>query len=175
MGNNECSGSALLTALMQYVYGMKTRNYIYRFLLNPETIGSIVYLSRNYRHLKEMLKTGVVLSCVGDDGNYSLVHTRYGDTITDKGLANILRRRPRFKEYSFLQRGSDERQYNAPGIDLPVVSFCRSKFGTFPEYHTSADNMNFISLAGFQGSYVPMGANYMDGLDVQSPCCNAGV
>lgn len=156
MGNNECSGPALLTALMQYVHGMETRNYTYRFLLNPETIGSIVYLSRNYRHLKEKLKAGVVLSCVGDAGNYSLVHTRYGNTITDKGLANILRSRPRFKEYSYLQRGSDERQYNAPGIDLPVVSFCRSKFGTFPEYHTSADNMDFISPAGFQGSYEVM-------------------
>lgn len=153
MANNECSGPALLTELIQYVSALDNRKYTYRFLLNPETIGAITYLSRNYRHLKEHLKAGLVLSCVGDDGAYSLVHTRYGDTVTDKGLANILRDRQSFREYSFLYRGSDERQYNAPGIDLPVAGFCRSKYGTFPEYHTSADDMNFISPAGLQGSY----------------------
>lgn len=153
MANNECSGPALLTELIRYVNAMENRKYTYRFLLNPETIGAITYLSGNYRHLKENLKAGVVLSCVGDDGDYSLIHTRYGNTITDKGLANILKYQPRCKEYSFLQRGSDERQYNAPGIDLPVAGFCRSKYGTFPEYHTSADDMDFISPAGLQGSY----------------------
>lgn len=153
MANNECSGPALLTELIRYVSALDNRKYTYRFLLNPETIGAITYLSRNYRHLKEHLKAGLVLSCVGDDGAYSLVHTRYGDTVTDKGLANILRDRQSFREYSFLYRGSDERQYNAPGIDLPVAGFCRSKYGTFPEYHTSADDMNFISPAGLQGSY----------------------
>ena len=95
----------------------------------------------------------MVLSCVGDDGDYSLVHTRYGSTIADKSLAAVLKYQERYKEYSFLQRGSDERQYNAPGIDLPVVGFCRSKYGTFPEYHTSADNMEFITPAGLWGSY----------------------
>jgi len=153
MANNECSGPVLLTELMRYVNSIQKRKYTYRFLLNPETIGSIVYLSENYQQLQEKLKAGIVLSCVGDDGDYSLIHTRYGDTITDKGLKNILSSRQSFKEYSFLERGSDERQYNAPGIDLPVVGFCRTKYGTFPEYHTSADNMNFISPEGLQGSY----------------------
>lgn len=153
MANNECSGPALLTELIRYVNAIENRKYTYRFLLNPETIGAITYLSRNYRRLKENLKAGVVLSCVGDDGDYSLIHTRYGNTITDKGLASILKYQPRYKEYSFLRRGSDERQYNAPGIDLPVAGFCRSKYGTFPEYHTSADDMDFISPAGLQGSY----------------------
>ena len=153
MANNECSGPVLLTELIRYVNAMENRKYTYRFLLNPETIGAITYLSRNHRHLKEHLKAGLVLSCVGDDGDYSLVHTRYGHTLTDKGLANILKNRRGYREYSFLSRGSDERQYNAPGIDLPVAGFCRSKYGTFPEYHTSADDMNFISPAGLQGSY----------------------
>lgn len=153
MANNECSGPALLTELIRYVKAVKHRKYTYRFLLNPETIGSITYLSQNYRHLREKLRAGVVLSCVGDDGDYSLVHTRYGSTIADKSLAAVLKYQERYKEYSFLQRGSDERQYNAPGIDLPVVGFCRSKYGTFPEYHTSADNMEFITPAGLWGSY----------------------
>ena len=153
MANNECSGPALLTELIRYVKAIKHRKYTYRFLLNPETIGSITYLSQNYRHLREKLRAGVVLSCVGDDGDYSLVHTRYGSTIADKSLAAVLKYQERYKEYSFLQRGSDERQYNAPGIDLPVVGFCRSKYGTFSEYHTSADNMEFITPAGLWGSY----------------------
>lgn len=156
MANNECSGPALLTELVQYVNSMKKRKYTYRFLLNPETIGSITYLSKTCRHLKKHLAAGVVLSCVGDDGDYSLIHTRYGDTITDRSLANIMRSRRGFREYSFLARGSDERQYNAPGIDLPVAGVCRTKYGAFPEYHTSADHMGFISSAGLQGSYEAM-------------------
>lgn len=156
MANNECSGPALLAELIRYVNVIKDRKHTYRFLLNPETIGSITYLHKNYQHLKAKLKSGVVLSCVGDDGDYSLVHTRYGDTITDKGLAAILKYRRRYKEYSFLQRGSDERQYNAPGIDLPVAGFCRTKYGVYPEYHTSADDLGFISPAGLQGSYEVM-------------------
>lgn len=156
MANNECSGPALLTELARYVNTIKNRNYTYRFLLNPETIGSIAYLSRNYRHLQKKLKAGVVLSCVGDDGDYSLIHTRYGNTLADKGLANILKEREGCQEYSFLKRGSDERQYNAPGMDLPVVGFCRTKYGVYPEYHTSGDNLDFISPAGFQGAYEAM-------------------
>lgn len=153
MANNECSGPVLLAALARYVHSIPNRRYTYRFVLNPETIGSITYLSKNYKHLKEMVEAGVVLSCVGDDRAYSIVHSRYGNTIADKSLMSILRGRENFKEYSFLKRGSDERQYNAPGIDLPVVGFCRSKYGEYPEYHTSADDMGFISQAGLQGSY----------------------
>lgn len=89
MANNECSGPVLLTELIRYVNALDHRKYTYRFLLNPETIGAITYLSRNHQHLKEHLKAGLVLSCVGDDGDYSLVHTRYGHTLTDRGLANI--------------------------------------------------------------------------------------
>ncbi len=152
MANNECSGPALLAELIRYVSSLEKRKYTYRFVLNPETIGAIVYLSRNYRHLKETLDAGIVLSCVGDDRDYSIIHSRRGNTLADKSLENILRFRPRCTPYSFLKRGSDERQYNAPGIDLPVVGFCRSKYGEYPEYHTSADNMGLVSPEGFQGS-----------------------
>lgn len=156
MANNECSGPVLLAALARYVQNLPKRRYTYRFVLNPETIGSITYLSKHYKHLQEKLEAGVVLSCVGDDRAFSMIHSRYGDTIADKSLMNILRGRENFKEYSFLQRGSDERQYNAPGIDLPVVGFCRSKYGEYPEYHTSDDNMGLISPSGLQGSYDAM-------------------
>ena len=156
MANNECSGPVLLAALVRYVHSIPKRRYTYRFVLNPETIGSITYLSKNYKHLKEKVEAGVVLSCVGDDRAYSIVHSRGGDTVADRSLMNILRGRENFKEYSFLHRGSDERQYNAPGIDLPVVGFCRSKYGEYPEYHTSADDMGLISPSGIQGSYEVM-------------------
>ncbi len=153
MANNECSGPVLLAALARYVHLLPKRRYTYRFVLNPETIGAITYLSKNYQHLKEKIEAGIVLSCVGDDRAYSIIHSRYGDTITDKSMMNILRGRENVKEYSFLKRGSDERQYNAPGIDLPVIGFCRSKYGEYPEYHTSADNLGLISPSGLQGSY----------------------
>jgi len=156
MANNECSGPVVLAALIRYVNSLEKRKYTYRFVLNPETIGAITYLSRNLEHLKAKLVAGVVLSCVGDDRDYSIIHSKYADTIADKALLSILKGKQTYSEYSFLKRGSDERQYNAPGIELPVVGFCRTKYGVFPEYHTSADNMSLISPAGLQGAYETM-------------------
>jgi len=153
MANNECSGPAVLAELVKYVNSLDSKRYTYRFVLNPETIGSITYLSRNYRHLQEKLAAGVVLSCVGDDRDYSLIESRYANTLADKSLKNILGEQKCHTIYSFLERGSDERQYNAPGIELPVVGFCRTKYGAYPEYHTSADNMEFISASGLEGAY----------------------
>lgn len=153
MANNECSGPVVLAALMRYINSLRKRRYTYRFLLNPETIGSITYLSRNLEHLKKKLIAGIVLSCVGDDRDYSIIESRYADTLADKSLKSILETKVRYTRYPFLERGSDERQYNAPGIELPVVGFCRSKYGEYPEYHTSADNMGMISPVGLQGSY----------------------
>ena len=153
MANNECSGPVLLSALMRYVNALPKRRYTYRFVLNPETIGSITYLSRNLEHLKEKLVAGIVLSCVGDDRDYSLIESRYADTIADKSLKSVLGAQGAYTAYPFLKRGSDERQYNAPGIELPVVGFSRTKYHEYPEYHTSADNMDLISPAGLQGAY----------------------
>ncbi len=155
MADNECSGPALTAELIRAISMMERRKYTYRFVFAPETIGSITYLSLDDHvpWLKKHLKAGFVLSCVGDDKDYSMIHSRYADTIADRALLNVIRYKDKHTEYGFAQRGSDERQYNAPGVDLPVVCFCRSKFGTFPEYHTSADNMDFVSPEGFQGSY----------------------
>lgn len=157
MANNECSGPALMTELIKYVKSLEHRRYTYRFIVIPETIGSITYLATK-NHLSEMKKNviaGFNLSCVGDDGDYSFIATRNGHTLADRIMRNVLKyhTNSNYKEYSFLKRGSDERQYNAPGVDLPVVCFCRTLFGEFPEYHTSADNMDFVSPEGFQGAY----------------------
>ena len=154
MANNELSGPSVMTELMRYVLGMAHRRYTYRFVIIPETIGSITYLSRHLEEMRERVKAGFVLSCVGDDRTYSVVSTKYGDTLADRVLANVLRYHyPDYRRYSFLDRGSDERQYGSAGVDLPVCAFCRSKYEEYPEYHTSADNMQLISPAGLQGAY----------------------
>lgn len=154
MANNELSGPVVQTELIKYVKSLKNRRYSYRFVFIPETIGSITYCSRNLDMLKQNTKAGFVLSCVGDDLDYSIIESRYADTLADRVLKNVLKYHyPEYKTYSFLKRGSDEREYCAPGIDLPVCGVCRTKYGVYPEYHTSADNMDFISPEGLNGAY----------------------
>lgn len=157
MANNECSGPALSAELVKYVASLPHRRYTYRFIYIPETIGSITYMSQNdnLQHMKDTMVAGFNLSCVGDDRDYSIVESRYADTLADKVLKNVLRfhTNDNYSCYSFLKRGSDEREYNAPGIDLPVVGFSRSKYSEYPEYHTSADNMGLVSPSGFQGAF----------------------
>ncbi len=115
--------------------------------------------------MKKNIIAGFNLTCVGDDRTYSLVHSRYGDTLADRVLAGVLHEHyPDYIDYSYLKRGSDERQYQAPGVDLPVVCFCRSKYHVYPEYHTSADNLDIISPDGFAGSYAVM-RSYIEALE----------
>lgn len=157
MANNECSGPALSGELVKYVMSLPQRRYTYRFVYVPETIGSITYLSQG-EHLSKLQKNmvaGFNLSCVGDNRDYSIVESRHADTLADRVLKNVLHYHTdnKYSTYSFLKRGSDERQYNAPGVDLPVVGFCRSKFGEYPEYHTSADDLSLVSPEGLQGAY----------------------
>ncbi len=154
MANNECSGPSLITALARYIDGLPRRHYSYRLVLAPETIGALAYISRNLEDLQKYVKAAFNLTCVGDDRAYSLVHSRYGDTLADKVLSNVLKyHAPDYQDYPYTARGSDERQYQAPGVDIPMVCFCRSKYHVFPEYHTSADNLGFISPAGLQGAF----------------------
>lgn len=154
MANNELSGPAVAVYLAKWLFEKKKRRYNYRIIFIPETIGAITYLSRHLPVMKDRIRAGFNLSCVGDDRTYSYIASRYGDTLADKAAKNILSfHYPAYQYYSFLHRGSDERQYNAPGVDLPVCAVCRSKYGEYPEYHTSKDNMGFISPTGLQGAY----------------------
>ena len=154
MANNELSGPCLMAALINYVNSLPRRRYTYRFVIVPETIGSITYLSRNLEALQQHVTAGCVLSCVGDDRTYSMVSTKYEDTLADRVLENVLRfHAPDFIRYSFMKRASDERQYGSAGVGLPVCAFCRSKYHEYPEYHTSADDLSLISPEGLQGSY----------------------
>ncbi|WP_314628066.1 DUF4910 domain-containing protein, partial [uncultured Selenomonas sp.] len=119
MANNECSGPALAAELIRFVASMKHRKYTYRFIFIPETIGSISYMSTggHLAHMKETMLAGFNLSCVGDGRDYSIVESKYADTLADRVLKNVLRHQAEhYSTYSFLKRGSDERQYNAPGI-----------------------------------------------------------
>lgn len=154
MANNELSGPAVAIYLAKWLKSLPIRRYTYRIIFIPETIGSITYLSQNLEHLKKRVIAGFNISCVGDNRTFSYVASRYGNTLADKVAKNVLRfYYPEYKEYSFLKRGSDERQYNAPGVDLPVCAICRSKYGEYPEYHTSKDNLDFISPEGLAGSF----------------------
>lgn len=154
MANNECSGPALLVQLAKYIQAMPKRKYTYRLVLAPETIGALAYMSKNLEALQKNVIAAFNLTCVGDDRTYSLVHSKYADTLADRVLQAVLKHHaPDYKDYSYLARGSDERQYQAPGADLPMVCFCRSKYHVYPEYHTSADNLDIISPDGLAGSY----------------------
>ena len=96
---------------------------------------------------------GFNLTCVGDERSYSHIKSRLGNTLADKALTSSLLSLENVNEYSFLERGSDERQYCAPGIDLPLCTFCRSMFGTYSEYHTSEDNFNVVTAKGLKDSF----------------------
>lgn len=153
MANNELSGPVVCTALAKYIQSIK-RRYTYRFVFIPETIGSITYLSKNLEYLQQHVIAGFNISCVGDDRTYSYIESPYADNLADRVVQNVLSfHYPEYKRYTFMQRGSDERQYCSPLVNLPMCAVCRSKYEEYPEYHTSADNLSVISPEGLQGAF----------------------
>jgi aminopeptidase-like protein len=152
LANDNCSGIALLAHLASRIVGLQTR-YSYRFLFTPGTIGAITWLSRN-EHRARQIKHGLVISMVGDGGGPTYKKSRRGNTHIDRAAVHALRHSgSNYAIEDFSPYGYDERQYCSPGFDLPVGLFQRSKFGTIPEYHTSADNLAFIGADHLELSY----------------------
>lgn len=152
LANDNLSGIALATFLARQLSGLDT-GYTYRFLFIPGTIGSITWLSRN-EHLLPRIRHGLVLSCVGDAGGPTYKRSRRGNAMIDRAVEHVLRHcggSPVVENFS--PYGYDERQYCSPAFDLPVGLFERSQYGKFPEYHTSADNLDFIGPVHLEESY----------------------
>ena len=154
MANNELSGPIVSMGLINY-FKNKKLNKTLRFIFIPETIGSISYLSKNIKYLKENVIGGYNLSCIGDERQHSCMFSKYQNSPSDEAVieAYKLLKIKNYKVYPFLKRGSDERQYNSPGIDLKISSIFRTKYSEYPEYHTSLDNFNLVTLKGCVGGF----------------------
>ena len=154
MANNELSGPVMVTWLAKYLMALPRRHYSYRVVIAPETIGAIAYISQHLETLRNNVKAGYVVTCVGGPDQATFLESRTGDTLADRAALHVLGQRDEpFKHWTFARRASDERQYCAPGVELPVASVMRSKYHDYPEYHTSLDDLEFVRPEHMQESY----------------------
>lgn len=155
LANNELSGPLVTAFIYDNLKKYKKLKYTYRFLFIPETIGAIYNLSIKENHFKNNLLAGYVVTCIGDSGNFTYKKSRRGNSLADRAAITILNQTlNNFKIYDFFPSGSDERQYCSPGFNLPVGSLMRTMYGKFAEYHTSADNKDFISFDALEESVI---------------------
>jgi aminopeptidase-like protein len=152
LANDNLSGIALATHLARHLQN-SSRRYSYRFLFIPGTIGAITWLARNTGKTSR-IRHGLVLTGVGDSGNLAYKKTRQGSAEIDRAAALVLRHSGQAHQIlDFSPYGYDERQFCSPGINLAVGRISRTPHGTFPEYHTSADNLNFVHAAKLGESF----------------------
>jgi len=151
LANDNLSGLVVATALAKLLTGQDLR-HSYRFLFIPGTIGAVTWLARN-RETVGRIRHGLVLTCIGDAGGFHYKKSRRGDAEIDRAAAHVLSHCGEAAEtLEFSPYGYDERQYCSPGFNLPVGCLMRSVWGSFPEYHTSADNLEFIQPLALAGS-----------------------
>lgn len=151
LANDNLSGLTVGTSLARLLSGRNLR-YSYRFLFIPGTIGAITWLDRN-RETAGRIRHGLVLTCIGDESRFHYKKSRRGDAEIDRATTHILSHCGEPAEIlEFSPYGYDERQYCSPGFNLAVGCLMRSVWGTFPEYHSSADNLDFIKPAQLAGA-----------------------
>jgi aminopeptidase-like protein len=150
--NDNLSSVAMLTFLARYLRS-SSRRYSYRFLFIPGTIGSITWLYLNEKKIQN-IKHGLVAACVGDPGKSTYKKSRNGNAEIDRAVAHVLKHSgQQYEIIDFFPYGYDERQYCSPGFDLPVGCLMRTPHGRYPEYHTSADNLDFVRPEFLMDSY----------------------
>ncbi|MEO8040686.1 MAG: DUF4910 domain-containing protein [Betaproteobacteria bacterium] len=150
LANDNLSGVAIAAHLARRLRDVSPR-YSYRFLFVPATIGPIVWLARN-ESIVPVIRYGLVLAGLGDAGRLTYKKSRRGDTSIDRAATRVLRRLGEPKVLEFSPDGYDERQYGSPGFDLAVGRLSRTPYGDYPEYHTSADNLEFVKPAQLAAS-----------------------
>ena len=143
LANNELSGILGICLLSNII---KKNKYSIRLLLIPETIGAISYIHSKFNHLKKNLVAGFNLSCIGIEGPYNVISSISEQTYADKIVKRIGAKYSNFRKLSFLKRGSNERQFGCQNLNLPFVTITRKKFGEYPEYHTSDDNLKILNI-----------------------------
>ena len=151
LANNELSGPMVALGIALWLQSLPSRRYTYRFVFAPETIGAITYISHNLDVLRKNVIAGINLTCIGDDGDYSYLASRLGNTPIDRIARRQLKKRQTPVEYTYLDRGSDERHYGMPGVDVPMISLMRTKYGKYPQYHTHLDDLSVVTPSGLQG------------------------
>lgn len=155
LANNELSGPVVLTTLLQCLARLPPGRFTYRGIFTPETIGTIAFLSEHHETVGERIAAGYVTTCVGDDGPFTYIRSKRGGTLADRAAEHALRFVAKGKPLSIRDydpKGSDERQYCSPGINWPVGSLMRSRYGEYREYHTSKDDLTFVSEQGLGAS-----------------------
>ena len=155
MANNELSGPLVATALAKR-FSKEKNNFSLRFVFVPETIGAIAYIKKNLSNLKRKVFAGYSITRIGDERKYSFLPTKYENTITDRAAFKAFKAlNLKFDRYNFFEhKGSDERQFNSPGVDIPVACVMRSR--SYPEYHTSSDDFKLVTKKGLYGGYKVM-------------------
>lgn len=145
MCNDNLSGIAVAAFLARAVAAREPRRWSYRFLFVPGTIGSLAWLARN-REVLRRIQGGMSLVCLGDASPLTYKRSLAGTSLVDRAAAHVLRHRKRGDTVvDYYPYGYDERQFNAPGFRVPLGSLMRARHGSFPEYHTSADDLSFVS------------------------------